>query len=260
MAATHRDLPPGSQKWADEMDALREEVKVLKALCARMAQDLRIDPRDPSKNMNPQSDSPTVASPVQQKLSSLGDTDTYNVAEGQVLAWNQQKQAWTAKDLPAAPGGDSIDVSSVSYSKQTRGDGVLQDSSNYAYHAAYTDDQGYRASAETWSTKKVYIGAGSWQANTYSMIEMDRDGFGRPYVQIDAYDDADGTYGDVVVFSYGVAFHVPRIMLPHCATANRPTGLGSNENDMAAMLFDVTLGKPIFWNGTAWVDALGTAV
>lgn len=44
-------------------------------------------------------------------------------------------------------------------------------------------------------------------------------------------------------------------------TANRPTGLTSS--DAGVQYFDTTLaanGKPIWWTGTAWVDATGTTV
>lgn len=44
---------------------------------------------------------------------------------------------------------------------------------------------------------------------------------------------------------------------PNGTTANRPT-LESGEKGY--VYYDTTLGKPIWWNGTAWVDATGTAV
>ena len=37
-------------------------------------------------------------------------------------------------------------------------------------------------------------------------------------------------------------------------TANRPTATGVGQ-----IYFDTTLGRPIWWNGTTWVDATGTA-
>lgn len=43
--------------------------------------------------------------------------------------------------------------------------------------------------------------------------------------------------------------------LPAVTTANRPTGIGAG-----ASVFDTTLGKPVWYNGTAWVDATGTTV
>lgn len=45
----------------------------------------------------------------------------------------------------------------------------------------------------------------------------------------------------------------------HGATSGRPT-LTNTWEDIGAMYFDTTLGKPIFWNGTSWVDAAGTSV
>ena len=39
------------------------------------------------------------------------------------------------------------------------------------------------------------------------------------------------------------------------ATVNRPTGVAAGYP-----VFDTTLGQPIWYNGTAWVDATGVAV
>lgn len=39
-------------------------------------------------------------------------------------------------------------------------------------------------------------------------------------------------------------------------TTNRPV---LSANNPGAMYFDTTLGKPVWWNGTAWVDATGTS-
>jgi len=40
-----------------------------------------------------------------------------------------------------------------------------------------------------------------------------------------------------------------------CETSTRPTEVGEG-----ACVFDSTIHKPIFFNGTSWVDALGTSV
>ena len=45
-----------------------------------------------------------------------------------------------------------------------------------------------------------------------------------------------------------------------CATNERPTNLGNTNKDRGFMIFDRTLNKPIWWNGTTWVDATGTSV
>ncbi len=44
--------------------------------------------------------------------------------------------------------------------------------------------------------------------------------------------------------------------LPSCTTANRPT----QNLFPGACVWDSTLGKPIYWNGSGWRDAAGTAV
>lgn len=42
--------------------------------------------------------------------------------------------------------------------------------------------------------------------------------------------------------------------LPALTTAARPTGMAAG-----ATIFDTTLGKPVWWNGTGWVDSAGAA-
>ena len=45
------------------------------------------------------------------------------------------------------------------------------------------------------------------------------------------------------------------------ATANRPTSrLSNNWECIGFRYFDTTLGKPVFWSGTGWVDATGASV
>jgi hypothetical protein len=41
-------------------------------------------------------------------------------------------------------------------------------------------------------------------------------------------------------------------------TTNRPPGLTTA--DIGFQMFDTTLGRPIWWNGTAWINAAGTVV
>lgn len=43
-------------------------------------------------------------------------------------------------------------------------------------------------------------------------------------------------------------------------TANRPLTLGYTEIELGAMYFDTTIGKPIWFNGTNWIDATATVV
>jgi hypothetical protein len=43
-------------------------------------------------------------------------------------------------------------------------------------------------------------------------------------------------------------------------TANRPIDTGAIKLQLGQQYFDTTLGLPIWWNGTDWVDASGTVV
>ena len=43
-------------------------------------------------------------------------------------------------------------------------------------------------------------------------------------------------------------------------TANRPINTGNPQLQTGQIYFDTTLGLPIWWDGTNWIDALGTVV
>jgi hypothetical protein len=43
---------------------------------------------------------------------------------------------------------------------------------------------------------------------------------------------------------------------PSGATANRPT----ERLEIGQYYFDTTIGRPIYWNGTNWINAAGTVV
>jgi hypothetical protein len=284
MAATHRDLPAGSQKWADEMDALRDEVATLKALCARMAQDLRIDPRDPQKNINVQSDSPAATSPVQQKLSGLADTDTMNVADKQVLTWNQRQQAWQAKDLPVSQGADFVpdkndyiyDFSGTYYGWSPLAHGAAPDASGRYAFIAYDEGGEMMLSAHAGTSySNLYLGtAGTSQSAASAGSSKDRlaylesysnDSGDNYYTSVQLIGGNVELYGDVLV---GVSKAPKGFILPLTSTANRPTAavmneaiaLGAITGTLGAVMYDTDLKKPIFWNGTEFTDANGTAV
>jgi hypothetical protein len=47
---------------------------------------------------------------------------------------------------------------------------------------------------------------------------------------------------------------------PSGTTANRPVDNVQVPLSVGQYYFDTTLGRPIFWNGTAWINASGTVV
>lgn len=100
----HTDLPPGSRRWAEDVDRDRAKLAEMEALVRRMATELRIDPTNPSRDVNAAGDMPRAGKTLQQKLSGLGDTETFNVLDGQVLTWSQTKQRWVPQ-TPKAGGG-----------------------------------------------------------------------------------------------------------------------------------------------------------
>ena len=285
----HRDLPPGSQRWAsDYVDALEDRIASLEALVARMAQDLRIDPRDPSKNINPQSDSPTVTSPVQAKLSGLGDVSTFNVADKQVLTWNHQKQTWEARDVPvptATPGSDFVpdksdyiyDFSGTYYGWSPLAHGHAPDASTGAYAFVAYDEGGEMMLTAHHGTSysNLYLGTpGSSSSPTSAGSSKDRLTYWESYSNDsgDNYYDSIQMIGGNVEFSGDVLVGIskaPRgFVLPLTSAANRPSAtvmqsyirLGSITGTTGACMYDTGLKKPIFWNGSAWTDANGTAV
>jgi hypothetical protein len=64
-----------------------------------------------------------------------------------------------------------------------------------------------------------------------------------------------GTYTDNGTGTLMVDQNTGAIALGRYATASRPTAPVAG-----AQIYDTTLGKPIWWNGSAWRDAAGTAV
>jgi hypothetical protein len=43
-------------------------------------------------------------------------------------------------------------------------------------------------------------------------------------------------------------------------TANRPLNTGNPKLEIGQYYFDTTIGRPIWWNGTNWINASGTVV
>lgn len=261
---SHKDLPSGSQEWARQVDAFEARIAHLEEMVKRLSSNANIDYGKPERGVNAGS-VPSVQNPVRQKLSSLADVGTYNVAEGQVLTWSQQDQKWIPATPEVSGGGEdgSIDVSALSYSYQERGYGEILDSEHYAYTAANVRPGSDFGAVEVWATHNVYIGTGNWELGPgVALIEMDIDGFGRPYVQLSADDYVDGSYGRIVIASYVFRIDTPLLVMPHCTTATRPDWLHAHEDDKGSCVYDTTIKKPIWWDTTTetWRDALGTAV
>lgn len=259
----HKDLPGGSQDWAAEVDAMATELRQLREVVKRLSANAGLDYSNPSRGVNT-GDTPSVLNPVGQKLSSLADVKTYNVADGQYLSWSQQGQQWLPATLPTPTAGGTIDISAVSYAALTEGYGEIVDSTNYAYTAAGvvgTDPFAHQY-VETWATGAAYYGMGDFSSGTghWTLIEMDADGFGRPYIQLNANDDADGTFSNVVLSSYSFRVEQAAFVVHRCSTAARPTWLTTSSTHVGGSVYDTTLNIPIWWNGTTWTNALGTAV
>lgn len=258
---THKDLPGGSQAWAAEVDAMAAELQQLREIVKQLAANAGIDFSNPKRGVNI-GDTPSIKSPVGQKLSSLADTDTYNVADGQVLAWGQQGQKWLPVTLPSA--GGTIDISDISYSGLTEGYGVVTDAGQFSYTAAgfveneFGPDNYY---TELWSTGTTYLASGNWDAGPgVALVELYHDGAG-PVIDLECEDYVDGNFTSLQILSYGIRIQSELFKPPTTTTANRPTpsGLGV-VGDPGCQSYDLDLDIPIWWNGTAWTNALGTPV
>lgn len=252
----HKDLPSGSQSWAKDVDDLMEENKHLKEVVRRLCENAGLDYSNPKRGRNT-GGAPSTNNPVGQKLSSLADTDTYNVADGQYLSWNQKGQKWLPVTLPEATSGEAIDIP-MSYSSSVTGYGQIE--SPFGFFAYTGTNPG--GDAELWGSNGTYIGSGDYVTGTtqWTLIELSRDGFSRPFIQLNAYDDADTSWAYAILSSYKFRLQDCVFVAHRCTTANRPTWLGNVEGEVGAMVYDSTLNIPIWWNGTAWTNALGTAV
>ena len=260
MKTTHKDLPGGSQQWANQVDAGLARIAELESVIKRLAENAGLDFSNPQRGVNAGT-TPSVKNPVGQKLSSLADVATYDVLDKQVLSWSQQGQKWLPVTLPSA--GGTIDISELSYSGLAEGYGTIDDTEKFSYTAAgMVGEEPFRHEyVETWTTGTAYYGSGNWDLGPgYALIELGVDGFGRPEVNFTADDYADGTTGHVVLYSYSFRLDDVYFVAHRCATADRPTGLGTASDRRGAMVYDRDLGIPIWWNGTNWTDALGTTV
>jgi hypothetical protein len=252
----HKDLPGGSQAWADEVDALMAEVTALKAVVRRLSENAGLDFSNPGRGVNV-GDTPSITNPVGQKLSSLADVQTYNVADGQYLGWSQKGQKWLPVTLPSTIG--TIDISTLSYTQLKAGYGTIDSPTKYAYTAA-GDGYSARSYAEIWSTDTTYVGAGNFNTGPVALIELWQDGFHRPGIIQSAQDYVAGSAGYATLGSYFYRLDGVYFVAGRFTTAARPTGLDNTNESLGAMVYDTDLRIPIWWSGTTWTNALGTAV
>jgi hypothetical protein len=279
------------------MDDAVKELKRLQGVVARLAQNAGIDQSNPQRGINAGA-TPSVKNPVDQKLSSLADVQTYNVLDKQVLSWSQQGQKW----LPVTPsagggggGGISIPEAIAGFTDAT-GYGFLPTVTDGPYsvlaqNGAFDGDgvfnlvtcdsrgginsvrSGYEFGLELESTDAVNVRAGdrtgqhTWAKNFGYQIALnafqssDESVYGVVEVH---YDNCEmsaygATRSSVIGVTEDCAYvSAPFLRPPYCTTATRPT-VGL---DVGAHVYDTTIKKPIWYDyaGSTWRDALGTAV
>jgi hypothetical protein len=303
MPKPHKDLPGGSQAWAAEVDALIEENKQLREVVRQLAANAGIDFANPKRGINTGA-TPSVKNPVAQKLSSLEDTATYNVLDGQVLSWSQAGQKW----LPVEQSGGmewvlateeehlwgDLDNDSDYYSTSViglrqahdegsgDGYGLVGSSTSSAFlHAAQrwwggpTKAHGY-VSAEPYYVKmgvEWIDDTGSTYGNdkgfeAWGQVSIDRESVylktptGQPST---SNANAGMLERDGSISLLTNWFYVPQVNGVYSSYYNinypkRPVPLVGSTPSAGGMVYDMTLKKPIFWDGTKWVDAMGNDI
>jgi len=286
----HKDLPPSSQKWANDVDAAMAEINRLTEVVRRLSQNAGLDYANPQRGLAT-GNIPSVQNPVGQKLSSLADVATYNVADKQVLSWSQQGQKWLPATLStggAFPIPDAIAGFPNAYGYgylPTVTDGpysVLAQSAdpegNFnltartvnggvdSYQSVYSNDGSLLVSCGGTGYADLAMGENGWltlasSATGSSILEMRGGEWELGY--------NNGTSDASRIYSYsftslkiqdsvGVEIIGPYLKPPGCTTANRPSTLGPA--DKGANVYDFDLGIPIWWSGTVWKNAIGTTV
>jgi len=273
----HKDLPAGSQPWANEVDTAMARVAELEAIVRRLTENAGIDMSNPKRGINT-GNAPSVKSPVGQKLSSLADVQTYNVADKQVLTWDQAGQKW----FPATPvsqginwevatedeniyGEANIDAydyySTKVFGQRNAGGGTLTESAGLvgtsdgsAFLHAHQKFFGGDTKAHGWvAAHPYYVKIGqAWIADDGSTWnEQCEITVGRGDIY---FSTPKGLYGDEQI-GY-VSFDTLWFYIPRFTTENRPVAPGPGVK--GAMIYDTSINKPLWHNGVAWCDALGT--
>lgn len=266
----HKDLPPGSQPWAEEVDKLLAEVKELKAVVKRLSQNAGLDYSNPQRGLNGGS-TPSINNPVGQKLSSLADVQTYNIADKQVLSWSQQDQQWlpvtsTGLEWRKATEAEHMDwyMSIDAWdSESNKVIGQLDPEKSGAGLVGTSDASAYLRASQKWfggpTTFQGYVGTHPYYVMLGSVEVEDETGNWNNQVEInvgrgDIYmTTPQKLYGDTD--EGAIVLRTNWFYVPQFITSTRPVSPGPGVR--GAMIFDDTIGKPLWNDGTIWRDALG---
>lgn len=96
-----KDLPPGAQAWAREMERKAESVKHLEAVVQNLTNLLGLDYRNPTRGISPSS-APSVQNPLTLKLNSLNDMDVRGAQDGDFIMWSSVKNKWVTGRPPSS--------------------------------------------------------------------------------------------------------------------------------------------------------------
>lgn len=300
MPNKHKDLPTGSQAWADELDAALATIKKLEEVVRRLSENAGIDYSNPKRGINPSNEMPSTNNPVGQKLSSLADVQVYNVADKQVLNWSGKDQRW----LPVTPstGGEwalateeehlwgEVDSDSDYYSARVKGvyqkDGTYEPTGDGYGLVGTNESAAFLHGAQRWyggpTKAHGYVYAGPYYTKMavawihddpsinwefWGQVHIDREDvwiqtpIGEPSPQNPGQNQRDGS---VIIKTNW--FYPPQVngvwsSYWHINFPKRPVPEGGQMPSAGAMVYDMTLKKPLWWDGAGeWKDALGNSV
>jgi len=284
MPRTHKDLPGGSQDWAAEVDKGLAKIAQLEAVIRRLAENAGLDMSNPSRGVNV-GDTPSIKNPVGQKLSSLADVSTYNVLDGQSLTWNQAGQKW----LPVTPTSGGMEMRPATVEEKLEGelviDGTYESASVFGYQGnpdpthsvsgtgdsyglvGTSDASAYLHAAGRFfgGSQKFhsYVGVHPYYVHMKSMVIEETTGAWTPLGGIEV--GRNDVYITTPKYQYYsedglIKMDTNWFFVPLFTTADRPTPTSFPANYKGAHIYDTTLNIPIWWDGSQWTNALGTAV